>query len=449
MSLKERDRLAVFSRVRDEQMSLRQASACLGLSYRQTRRVWKRYRQAGDAGLGHGLRGRPSNNQAARDDRRERALALYRRHYQAQGFGPTLAAQQMAERDGLAVNHETLRGWLTREGLWKPSRQPRRGHRRRERRPCFGELVQLDGSDHAWLGAEQKRCCLMVMVDDATGWTQARFFESETTVAVMSIVRQWTLERGLPRTLYPDRHSIYRRNDKAADEIAHRTGQRPLTRFGEAMAELDVEVIWAHSPQAKGRVERMNKTLQDRLVKLLALEGITTLEAANEYLESRFLPAHNARFAVEPCRKEDAHRGGIRVEELDAALCPERERRAVSHDATVSWRGRCWQLRGPDAQVRRRRQVEVRERLDGTVVMRDVSDGRVLASQMLPEAARSKASSRVPLRPRVAALKGPSKPAADHAWRTRAAGGGAGPARGARLPCATPRGSPQGTLLLG
>ena len=138
---------------------------------------------------------------------------------------------------------------------------------------------------------------------------EARFFEAETTEASMTIFRRWAVEHGLPRALYPDRHSIYRRSDKEADEIAHRTGERPMTRFGEAMKELGVELICAHSPQAKGRVERANATFQDRLVKLLALEGITDIDAANAYLERTYLPAHNARFAVEPA-EADVHGGG-------------------------------------------------------------------------------------------------------------------------------------------
>ena len=298
MSLKERDRLAVLSRVRDGQMDVKTAAARLKISYRQARRQFKRYREQGDAGLVHQLRGRPGNNRAAGDARRRQAIELYRRNYQ--GFGPTLAAEQLHERDGVQVDHETLRRWLIDEGLWKVNRKRRRRHRRRDRRPCFGELVQLDGSEHAWFGDEHAKCVLMVMIDDATGLTLARFFEAETTEASMTIVRQWSLEHGLPRALYPDRHSIYRRNDKEADEIAHRTNERPLTRFGEAMRDLDVELICVHSPQAKGRVERMNATLQDRLVKLLKLEGITTIEAANAYLQQTFLPAHNVKFAVEP-----------------------------------------------------------------------------------------------------------------------------------------------------
>ena len=298
MNLAERDRLAMLSRVRDGQITLREASGRLALSYRQTKRLWKRYREIGDAGLVHGLRGRPSNNRPATDARRERAIELYDGHYR--GFGPTLAAEQMAERNGLAVGHDTLRRWLIQSGDWKPGRHKSRQHRRRQRRPCLGELVQLDGSDHEWFGPDHPRCTLMVMVDDATNKLDARFFESETTEASMTMFRRWTLKHGLLRLLYPDRHSIYRRNDKEADEIEHRTGKRPLTRFGEAMGDLDVELTCARSPQAKGRVERANSTLQDRLVKLLRLEGITTIDQANAFLDQTFLSQHNARFAIEP-----------------------------------------------------------------------------------------------------------------------------------------------------
>jgi molybdenum-dependent DNA-binding transcriptional regulator ModE len=447
MNLKERDRLAVFSRVRDAGMTLIEASRRLGLSYRQARRLFKRYRELGDAGLVHRLGGRPGNNRATSASRRVRALDLYAERYR--GFGPTLAAEQMRERDGLAVNHETLRGWLVAAGLWRAARHKRRAHRRRERRACRGELVQLDGSDHAWFGDDPARCTLMVMVDDATGWTEARFFEAETTAASMTLFGHWVERHGLPRALYPDRHSIYRRSDKSADEIAHRTGKRPPTRFGEAMDELAVELICAHSPQAKGRVERMNATLQDRLVKLMKLEGITTIHAANVYLEHKFLPAHNARFAVDPACVDDAHRPAPEAEALDAALCPARDRRVVDKTGCVSWRGRCFELIGPDAAPRRRRRVLVREHLDGRVRLLDVTDRRVLASRQRASRPPAAAPVKPPLSDRVAAHAPPHKPSADHPWRQAPRVSVDVPARSARLHAdADPR-SHKGTLLLG
>ncbi len=234
--------------------------------------------------------------------------------------------------------------------------------------------------------------------------------------------------RRCTRTATPG--GIYRRNDKEADEIEHRTGKRPLTRFGEAMAELEVKVICAHSPQAKGRVERMNKTLQDRLVKMLAVKGITTIQAANAYLEVEFLPELNARFAVSAVDARDAHRPAPPVGQLDAALCPVRERRAVAHDAMVSWKGQRLELLGPDATPRRRREVELRQLLDGTVRLLDVTTQRVLASRLVPQAPPRQPPAKAPLIERVASHAGPCKPATNHPWRSSLAVGGCATARG-------------------
>lgn len=447
MSLTERDRLAMFRQVETRQITVAEAAQRLGLSYRQAKRLWKRYREVGDAGLVHGLRGRASNNRPATDARRDRALELYRERYV--GFGPTLAAEQMAERDALAVDHETLRGWLTRSGLWRAKRQPRRSHRRRPRRACLGELVQLDGSDHHWFGPDRPRCVLMVMIDDATGKTLARFFEAETTEASMTIFREWVLKFGLPRALYPDRHSINRRNDKGADEIEHRTGKRPPTRLGEAMQELGVVLICARSPQAKGRVERANATFQDRLVKLMALEGITDIDAANAYLEQTYLPAHNAKFTVEPAEAGDAHRPRPSADELDAALCPVRERRVVDKVGCVSWRGRCFELTGKDATPRRRREVMVRQRLDGQVQLTTLDHRRVLTSRERPTRPTPQPPAKPPLAQRVAGHSGPTKPASDHPWRSPFVAADSAPARCARLHCVSGHEPHKGTLLLG
>jgi len=449
MSLNERDRLAMFRHVETGNITLVQAAARLSISYRQVKRLWKRYREVGDAGLVHGLRGRRSNNRGVCDARRERALGLYREHYM--GFGPTLAAEQMAERDGLLVDHETLRGWLMGAGLWKAKRQPRRSHRRRARKACFGELVQLDGSDHAWFGedasGDRPRCVLMVMIDDATGRTEARFFAAETTEASMTMLRQWACRFGLPRALYPDRHSIYRRNDKEADEIEHRTGKRPLTRFGEAMVELGVDLICAHSPQAKGRVERVNRTFQDRLVKLLALAGIRDMASANAYLQQTYLPRHNAKFAVTPATSGDAHRP-VEAVDLDAALCPMRDRRVVDKTGCVSWRGRRFELLGRDATPRRRREVMVRQQLDGTVQLTTLDHQRVLASRPCVTRSAAPPSKQPPLAKRVAGHRGPHKPGKSHPWRSPFVGGDSVTTRCARLHCVATHEPQKGTVLL-
>ncbi len=442
MSLKERDRLVILNQVKGKGMTLVEASDHLGLSYRQIKRLWRRYGDRGDAGLVHGLRGRSSNNASSADARRDQALGLYREHYR--GFGPTLAAEQMLLRDGLQVDHETLRRWLASEGLWKARRQPRRSHRRRERRACFGELVQLDGSDHAWFGPEHPRCVVMVMIDDATNRMQARFFEAETTHAAMTIFRQWVLRYGLPRTVYPDCHSIYRRNDKQADELAHRTGKRPLTRFGEAMEDLGVKLTCAHSPQAKGRVERVNATLQDRLVKLLRLEGITDIASANTYMETTYLTEHNERFTVSAVDSADAHGPSLLAEQLDAVLCPVRERRVVDGSGCVSWRGRCFELTGRDATPRRRRQVLVRERLSGQVDLVSLDGATVLASRERAHRQASQPTVVLSLAERVAEHAGPQKPAAAHPWRSAPAVDGCVAARCAHLHYAIHRGHTKG-----
>ena len=288
----------------------------------------------------------------------------------------------------------------------------------------------------------------MVMIDDATGLTHARFFEAETTHAAMTVFGAWASLHGLPRSLYPDRHSIHRRNDRQADEIEHRTGQRPPTRFGEAMAELGVELIWAGSPQAKGRVERANATHQDRLVKLLKLAGITTIEAANAYLASDYLPSHNARFTAAPAEATDAHRPAPSDAELDAALCLSRERRSVDKTGCVSWRGRWFELEGADATPRRHRQVQVREHLDGRVELLDVA-GRVLQSRELDAPPVKAPAPKPPLTERVAAHAEPYKPPANHPWRAAPAVTGSASARCARLRCTGHRDPPKGTVLLG
>ena len=413
MSVRERRRLPVFEQVRAGRLRLTAAAQQLGLSYRQTRRAYGRFRRDGDAGLVHGLRGRPGNR---RTDPavRQRAVALYREHYG--DFGATLASEHLARDHALAVDDQTLRRWLVAEGLWRRRRKGQAPRRRRERRACAGELVQIDGSHHDWFEGRRGPCVLMVMIDDATGLTEARFFEGETTHAAMTMLRRWTLRHGLPLELYPDRHGIYRVNTAAADEQEARTGKRPATQLGRALAELGARLTCAKSPQAKGRVERMNQTLQDRLVKALRLAGISDLEAANAYLEAAFLPDLNGRFAVEPACAADAHRT-VGQAELDAALCV-KARRVAGRDQCVSWQGQALQLlAGPGRPSLAGKAVEVRVSLEGAVGVwwqgRAVGH-RVLERRPRPEAAQASLSERV------AGHAPPGKPPANHPWRAAA-----------------------------
>lgn len=413
MSMKERRRLVVLGQVRSGHLTVKSAGELLGLSERQARRLWKRYRAEGDGGLVHRLRGRPGNRRVD-PSVRERAVGLYREHYG--DFGCVLACEYLAERHGLVVDDQTLRRWLIEAKLWRRRRKSPPRRQRRPRKVCFGQLVQLDGSHHDWFegrNPDVPACVLMVMIDDATGWTEARFFEAETTQAAMEVFGVWSLMHGLPLEVYPDQDSIYRVNGEAADAIEARTGKRPVTQFGRAMEELGVRLTCARSPQAKGRVERMNGTLQDRLIKAMRVEGISDIAAANAYLKRTFLPKFNARFTVEPTDRADVHRPTDEAE-LAGALCT-KDLRKVSRDQCVRWAGRVLQLQ-PDRRTPSLagKTVTVRQALDGTVTVS--WRNRSVAWTDAPPPPR-RAADKPPLARRLAEHQPPHKPPADHPWR--------------------------------
>jgi transposase len=362
MNRKERQRLAVLSRVKDRQWSRRQGAEILGLSLRQMHRIFGRYMAEGDAGLIHRSRGRPSPRRIGGQER-EKGLALYRSRYCS--FGPTLLGEKLGKDHGIWVSHDTTRRWLISEGLLEKRRRGRRSRQRRPRRERFGQMVQMDGSHHAWFEERGERCCLMVMIDDATGRMQGRFFPAETLAAALEMMRRWCERFGIPQSLYVDRHGIYRCDrEPTAEEL--RRKQSPVTQFGRAMKELEVRLILAHSPQAKGRVERANGTLQDRLVKELRLAGIDSVASANAWLEhSGFFEELNDKFVVAATDPADAHRPAVM--RLEDVLCV-KDKRSVSHDGCVQWQGRTLQLAGHRSGLR---QVEVWEQLDGTVKLLD------------------------------------------------------------------------------
>jgi len=412
MSRKERKRLTIMAGVKSGELRLVQAAGLASLSYRQVKRVWRRYQDQGDAGLVHRLRGRASPR---RKDPELRARILARVEGRYAGFGPTLAAEYLLG-EGLKVDHETLRRWLVAEGT-REVRRRRQQHRQwRERKPCFGAMVQLDGSDHDWFEGRRARAVLMVMVDDATGHVWAQFFEQETTRASYDIFEGWVRRWGVPQSVYPDRDSIYRCEGEGslADQLA---GKEPQTQFGRAMEQLGVELILANSPQAKGRVERMNGTLQDRLVKALRLEGISDLAAANKYLSQRFLPALNRRFKVKPASAIDVHRAappGL------AEVLSWEEERVVQADWTLCCHN-CWyQLdRQHESLSLVRRKVIVRTLRSGSIQL--VYRGAKLRYRHLPgrpqrPAPRSKAVKAVQV----------AQPMTEHPWRRFASGIGQG-----------------------
>jgi len=419
MSSKERVRLGVLAQVTSGKLTVAAAGGLMRVSVRQARRIWKRYRALGDAGLVHGLRWR-AGNRGLKDSVKQAMLALYRERYV--DFGPTLAAEKLTEQ-GHEVDHETLRRLLLKEGLWSRGRR-RKAHRsRRDRKDCLGEMVQMDGSHHDWFEGRGPWCVLMVMIDDATGRTLARFFEGETTAAAMEVFGAYARKYGLPMSLYVDRDSIYRSDRQGTVEEELR-GQGPATQFGRAMKELGVELILAHSPQAKGRVERMNGTLQDRLVKEMRLAGVGDIAAANAFLDKTFLPALNRKFTVKAKQRADLHRRVPAGMRLDEVLCFQ-EQRTVSNDWCVSWRSRTFQLdRRHEALGLAGRKLIVREKLDGTIQL--LSNGHKLHWQELPaRPSRNK--------PKKAVQNNkPWTPPAQHPWRgvPRAAPAPAPPLRG-------------------
>jgi hypothetical protein len=336
MNRKERKRIVLLSGVKKGQLSVAAAGRVMGVCYRQAKRIWHRFKKCGDAGLVHRSRGKPGPRRKEAKWRRQ-VVARYQQRYA--DFGPTLAAEKL-HQEGMVLDHETLRRWLIVKRLWSVRRKRQKHRSWRERKECFGQMVQLDGSHHDWFEGRRGKAVLMVMVDDATNCTLAKFSEEETTRASYDVLEGWVGHYGLPRSLYVDRDSIYRceRVATAAEQMA---GQEPRTQFGRAMEQLGVDLILAHSPQAKGRVERRNGLLQDRLVKEMRLAGISNLEAGNEFLEQEFLPALNKRFTVPARSSVDVHRRGSW--NLKEVLSWE-ELRMVGKDWTVVWEGRWLQI---------------------------------------------------------------------------------------------------------
>jgi transposase len=358
MSQRERDVLKIMQPVLQGERTQAEAAQLLGLSVRQIRRLQRKLEAGGDAAIVHGLRGKPSNHQA---DSKFKASVLeaYRQRYP--DFGPTLASEKLAEED-LAVCPQTLRRWLIEAGLWQRKRR-REAHRsRRPRRACFGELVQMDASIHDWLEGRGEEIVLLNMIDDATSYIMARFYPSGTTEAHMDLLGRWLKRLGRPLALYTDRHSIFEPQDKG------QASPNAMTQFGRALSELGIELIRAHSPQAKGRVERSFGTAQDRWVKELRLAKVTDCEGANEVL-GRLLPAHNRRFSKAARQEADAHRPLGPGHDLAAILSIQHER-VVANDYTVRFNNRFYQLLPPPLPGQRGGKVVIELRLDGTMAIR-------------------------------------------------------------------------------
>src|SRR6202521_5322003 len=336
MSTREHQRAEVLGRVKSKTLRLTEAAKMLEVSYRQAKRVWGRNREERAQRLQHRSAG-GRLDRAEGEKFRRKVLQLVREKYsgtEQERFGPTLAAEHLAGEDGLKVGEETLRRWMLAEGLWSRARRRKAHRKRRERRQHFGDLVQLDGSFHAWFEERGPRGCLMNMVDDATGTTCCRLGEQETIWAAVGVLRSWIGKYGVPRALYTDWKNVYKRQPTEGERLR---GKAPTTQFGRMCERLEISIIAASSPQAKGRVERNNGVHQDRLVKKLRRQGIQSYEATNEYLEAEYLPEHNQRFAREAARAENYHVGAPSAAKLREVFRLETER-WISNDWVVQYR---------------------------------------------------------------------------------------------------------------
>lgn len=410
MSQEELRRIEILAQVCSGQLRLRDAERLLRVSYRQAKRLWKRYREEGPGGLKHRSAGRVSNRGYSCAFRK-RVLTLVQEKYggdAGERFGPTLAAEHLASEDRLDVHAETLRRWMLNAGLWSRERKRRKHRQRRERKEHFGELVQMDGSFHRWLEGRGPEGCLIDMADDASNTTYAELSEQETIWAAADGLRAWIEQHGVPLALYVDWKNLYKRAATVKEQLR---GEEPVTQFGRMCAKLGIELIAASSPQAKGRIERMHGTHQDRLVKKLRRRGIVSHEAANVYLRNEYVPEHNARFARRPARPEDYHRRAPGRGELDRIFRLERER-VVSQDGVVRYANRYFQL-AENSGVSAQSKVLVCEGRTGNLWIEYRGQGlrwKEIEAPVKPAAASGH-------RVRVAAPKPKWVPPQNHAWR--------------------------------
>src|SRR5450432_1259493 len=419
LNQRERDRLRVLNEIRRKHITQREAAQRLKIGDRHIRRLLVAVEQRGDRALIHGLRGRASNRKLTP---RWELKIMNRVRQRYADFGPTLAAEHLAQ-EGLSVSRETLRKWMTEVALWRPrSQRVKAVHVWRERRACFGELVMQDSSPFRWLEDRGPACQLIALIDDATSRIWGRFTEHDTTEENMRTLEGWLRRYGRPLAHYTDKASIFR--TAGPQPLPEQLRGDPLrTQFGRALNELGIEWIAAHSPQAKGRIERLFETLQDRLVKEMRLAGIDSIPGANHFLEMRFLPEWEQRFTVAARNPRNVHRRLGHEQHLQEILSV-RVARKVAQDHTVSWDGNRWGLvRGEVCAGLRGAAVEIERRLDGSHWLR--YRGRYLHLRACPEPVRISASPsglRPPgLAEQKARPKTESKPKyhvpAEHPWR--------------------------------
>ncbi len=406
MSKQEITRLEAMQRIKEKRLTQKEAARMLKLSVRQVKRLYRAYKGKGAKGLISGRRGKPSNHRLDEAEL-QRALDLLKERYE--DFGPTLAHEKLSEIHGVKLSRESVRKLMMAEGLWKPKRAKRpNAHQMRERRACQGELVQIDGSDHAWFEERGPRCTLLVYIDDASGQLLELWFVPDETFFAYCEASQHYFERyGKPVAFYSDKHGIFRVNQERT------TGRTSgLTQFGRAMQDLEIEIICANTPQAKGRVERANQTLQDRLVKELRLRGISDMPAGNAYLPE-FREDFNRRFAVPPRSSHDAHRPLLMTENLDLILTHQKTG-TLSKNLTVQSNCVIYQIQSdrPDYTLRNAK-VTVCENAKGEVTI--LYKNQPLAYTIFHKPARQ--AEIVDTKTLDHHLATPKPPAQDHPWR--------------------------------
>ena len=401
MKPREIKRLHLIRQALEEKISQKQAAEVARLSPRQMRRLMKRVEAEGDRGILHRRRGKPSNRRIA-DKTKQKVLALFEKHYA--DYGPTLASEKLHERHQIQIHSETLRLWLRQARLPYKQRKARPHRQWRQRRSCFGEMVQLDGSHHDWLEGRGPKLVLMGYIEDATSTVEARVYDHEGTVPALDSFRSWVQRYGIPCSVYLDKHTTYRSPQTPTVEEQLEGRGQSQSQFQRAMSELGVEVIHAHSPAAKGRIERLFQTLQDRLVKELRLAKASTLAEANQVVK-RYLPLHNQRFRVEAAQPADLHRRVPTRLDLDTVLCQKTQRR-LNADSTVQHEGQVYLV-----QDRLKAQtVMVHQRLDGSIHL--WCHNRSLSYRLVPQRPRKAQLMVTPVR-----AKTTHCPAAEHPWR--------------------------------
>jgi transposase len=419
VSVKELNRIETIHRVLEKEITQKKAADILDLSDRQIRRIVKRVGEEGNKGFIHKSRGR-HGHRAIPEDVKAKVLELYQERYK--GFGPTLTTEKLYEIDGISLSRESLRKWLIKGGISYKRRKHRPHKEWRERKQYYGEMVQMDGSEHDWLEGRGPKLTLMGYIDDATGKVFARFYTYEGTIPAMDSFKRYIKAYGIPVSVYLDKHTTYKSNAKPTEEDAL-CKSKPLSEFERALGELGVRVIHANSPQAKGRIERLFGTLQDRLVKELRLKGVNTLEDANRRLQC-YLPIYNKKFSIKAAMTADLHRSIPEDMELDRVLCI-KAKRVLRNDFTISYNGKLYQI---EDNIRAR-DVIVEERIGDSMLIthkdrllkyKEINKPRIEMVRGRPTKAKvgdPPSFGREGTKPYVLTVRKNYKPSADHPWR--------------------------------